>query len=101
MVIQMVLSKSVTRHKEPMISLYMPLLVGHLPTSMLDSLEDVKCAVVEKGGKRNASCRFLRRGCQDSICASNNYLVCKGVQQIPRTADLPKYILPRLDSGRM
>ena len=75
----MVLSKTVKRQsKETYISLYVPLLRGHLTTEMQCRIDDIKQTVVEIGGKSNAGCRFLKSGCKDTRCTSENTVTCKG-----------------------
>ena len=99
----MVLSKTMKRQsKETYISLYVPLLRGHLTTEAQLKIDDIKQAVLEMGGKNNAGCRFLKAGCKDMQCTSNNTITCKGVLQIPRKqACLSKNLLRSLDSGRL
>lgn len=97
----MVLSKCRVRHSnEIFISLYIPRLTGHLPSEAVHMIDDVKAAVEMMGGKKNASSRFLNRGCTDvTINGSANTTVCRSVMQIPRRNDIPKNILCLLDSG--
>lgn len=99
----MVLSKTMKRQsKETYISLYVPLLRGHLRTEAQSKIDDIKQAVIEMGGKTNAGCRFLKAGCKDTYCTSNNTVTCKGVLQIPRNQTwLSKNLLRSLDSGRL
>ena len=60
-IIQMLLSKCNTQQcAEPVISIYMPLAVAHLPSAIHSIISDVKSVAVKIGGKRNASCRFLK-----------------------------------------
>ena len=95
----MILSKTVKRQaKEMYVSLYMPLLRGHLTTTTQSKIDDIKQSVLEMGGKTNAGCRFLKAGCKDDYCTSNNTSTCKGVLQIPRS-HLSKTLLKSLDSG--
>ena len=75
----------------------MPLALAHLPSAIHSNIDDVKSVAVKMGGKRNASCRFLKSGCQDAICKSTNSVVRKGVLQIPRNKDLPESLLQNLD----
>ena len=97
----MVLSKTIKRQsKIAHVSLYIPLLRGHLTTETLHKLEDIKQAVIEMGGLTNAGCRFLKSGCKDTRCTSNNTATCRGVLQIPRTQTLSRRILGMLDSGK-
>jgi hypothetical protein len=97
-IIQMLLSKCNTRtSSEQVISIYMPLLIGHLPSEVTVLIEDIKVATVQMGGRRNASCRFLQRGSTENMCGKGNTIVCKGVLQIPRNKDIPKRLLHELD----
>lgn len=93
----MVLSRTATKHDE-MSSFYMPLLTGQLNSEIQNQIDRLKDDVVENGGKRNVSCTFLQRGCQDKICKSSNSIVCRGVLQIPRTI-IQKKLLQQLDHG--
>ena len=96
----MVLSKTVKRQsKETFISLYLPLLRGHLTTDVQSKIDDVKQAAVDMGGKTNAGCRFLKSGCKDTRCTTENTVTCKGVLQIPRSHSLSKNLLRSLDLG--
>ena len=95
----MVLSNSTVRGtKEKFISLYMPMVTGHLPDEAVQLIEEVKTLVDSFGGKKNVSCRFLKRGCTDTIVHSENSSVYKGTLQIPRSR-IPKKVLRLLDSG--
>lgn len=76
----------------------MPLLTGQLNSEIQNQIDRLKDDVVENGGKRNVSCTFLQRGCQDKICKSSNSIVCRGVLQIPRTI-IQKKLLQQLDHG--
>lgn len=95
----MIILRTGTRKGNPMISLYMPLIINHISEDMQRNIEDVKRMTVELGGKRNASCRFLQRGCKDNECNSSNTVVCNGVLQIPR---LPEFgsLSATLDKGK-
>jgi hypothetical protein len=100
-IIQMLLSKCNTRtSSEQVISIYMPLLIGHLPSEVTVLIEDIKVATVQMGGRRNASCRFLQRGSTENMCGKGNTIVCKGVLQIPRNKDIPKRLLHELDCSK-
>ena len=92
----MVLSKASTREANiKVIALYVPGLSPHLPDMEFSRINK---EVLEVGGRTNASFRFLRPGCTDTMCTSTNTRVCKGVLKIPRTPDLPSNILRGLDS---
>ena len=98
----MVLSKTVKRQaKDTYISLYMPLFRGHLTVETQSRFDDIKQAVLKMGGKSNAGCRFLKTGCKDTHCTSENTAPCKGVLQIPRSHNLSKKLLRMLDSGKL
>lgn len=60
---------------DKVISLYMPMLAAHLSLNER-TVDDIKTEVVKNGGKRNASCRFLRPGSRDNVCNSTNNQVC-------------------------
>lgn len=97
----MVLSKTVKRQsKETYVSIYLPLLRGHLTSELQSKIDEIKPTVLEMGGKSNAGCRFLKSGCKDTRCTSENTVTCKGVLQIPRCQNLSKSLLRALDCGR-
>ena len=92
----MMLSKAfITEANIKVIALYMPGLSPHLPDMEFSRINK---EVLEMDGRTNASFRFLRPGCTDTMCTSTNTRVCKGVLKIPRTPDLPQDILRGLDS---
>ena len=94
----MVLSKTVKRSSRLLhVSLYVPLLRGHLTTEIQHKLDDIKDTVIEMGGQSNAGCRFLKSGCKDTRCTSQNTAPCRGVLQIPRTHNLSRRLLGSLD----
>lgn len=101
----MVLSKCSTRHSiQPMVSIYMPLAVSHLPSNVGSNsslLEEVKMLAVRMGGRRNASCRFLKSGISETVYKSTNTVVRRGVTQIPRCKEIPRSLLCLLDSGKL
>lgn len=93
----MVLSKYPTCNGDHVISLYMPALTDHLPSGIKDSLPEVKDAVLDMGGKKNATCRFLKRNSADKVCTSDNIIACRGVLQVPRAKEFPKHLFQILD----
>ncbi|XP_065916811.1 uncharacterized protein [Dysidea avara] len=97
-VIQMVLSNTFKRKTKTLcVSIYCPVLREHLNTEAKKRLEEIKDAVKQMGGESNGGCRFLKSGCKDTRCTSNNTSTCKGVLQIPRT-NISERLLRLLDS---
>lgn len=86
--------KSGTRKGDEVISLYMPLLVGHQSDEVRDKMEEIKKAVVEIGGRKNV---FTTRN-TDEVCCSQKSTVWRGVLQIPRFSEFAD-LSTQLDRG--
>ena len=95
----MVVSDIQTKQNDHVISLYIPLLSGYLPEEAHSMLKMVKEMAVDKGGKRNASGRFLKMGCTDQKIVTANSIPCRGVLQIKRTKEINTKLLAKLDAG--
>ncbi len=94
----MVLSNSKKMDGEEVVSLYMPMLGEHLPRADNTYMMTIKKEVEKMGGKKNASCQFLRPNSSDLFVNSSNSQVQRSVLQIPRHK-VDKDVLVLLDKG--
>ena len=97
----MALPKTCKQNGAEVISLYLPQLRDHL-TLPESTIVEVKRLVVEMGGQKNASCRFLKLNSlpSDTAVDSKNSHVCKSVLQIPQKP-LSSSVLLQFDTGEV
>ena len=95
----MVLPKTTKQNGTEVISLYLPQLRDHITVPESTTFE-VKRLVVEMGGQKNASCRFMKLTSlpSDTTVDSKNSRVCKSVLQVPRKP-ISSSVLLQLDAG--